>query len=697
MTPPTSMAAALRNMPSMSSTAQPFVPRNSSPAAVPGFMGQRGPGKGNVLRSPISTQQPLPQGQPLLQGQPQQGPTGQQQTPPQQQQQQQQQATQQALTQQLQQHLHAQLHAQLQQQQLDHSLPEGDDLLGMSAHGPADGSASPLLAAAAAAAAAGAAHSDGISSILERMASQSHAQASRPSPAQQTQPPAQQTGAQHGRGQAYAAQPHLLSHRGGRGRGVGPIGRNIAMYGRSRGKGRGQGSGQGGTNSLAPARVQQQAQFVSDRLRQELQTRSYLIQAQVNPMTENFGLPEILQHYHSLYPLEDLAQAEEQPSQVFGLCTSVVKAISMGGDGQAVALRRLSGRQLPPSAELLAAAQDVVEQWAVVAQHPGLVCPRQAFVSQELEFAPCLVFAHEYQPAAYTLEQAHMHPHSTNAGLMRNAPSEEQLWSYLTQLASALRVVHCAGLAVRTGSLMPSKVLLTSHATGRIRIGSLGILNTLQQDHGVLEEVQRLQQDDIAAVGHLMVMLAASAGAVPSLQHVAAHFTEQFASVLGSIEAGHIRDWHTLCSVLHEHAFEQLDRQAMHNDTLVGQLSRELENGRLLRLACRLAMVCERSTEEDLEAQWSETGDRYLLKLFRDFVFHQVTEEGAPVLEWGHVVEALNKLDAGVPEKVVLMSRDEASMMVVSYADLRRCLDSAYTELKTRANAAKRNRLGHHR
>ena len=54
------------------------------------------------------------------------------------------------------------------------------------------------------------------------------------------------------------------------------------------------------------------------------------------------------------------------------------------------------------------------------------------------------------------------------AGLMH---SDEQLWSYLTQLASALRVVHCAGLAVRTGSLMPSKVLLTSHATGRIRIG----------------------------------------------------------------------------------------------------------------------------------------------------------------------------------------------------------------------------------
>ena len=122
---------------------------------------------------------------------------------------------------------------------------------------------------------------------------------------------------------------------------------------------------------------------------------------------------------------------------------------------------------------------------------------------------------------------------------------------------------------------------------------------------------------------------------------------------------------------------------------------------------CRVA--CDGSSCPDLQGLpwslpivctptvWLPAGDRYLLKLFRDFVFHQVTEEGAPVLEWGHVVEALNKLDAGVPEKVVLMSRDEASMMVVSYADLRRCLDSAYTELKTRANAAKRNRLGHHR
>lgn len=43
-------------------------------------------------------------------------------------------------------------------------------------------------------------------------------------------------------------------------------------------------------------------------------------------------------------------------------------------------------------------------------------------------------------------------------------------------------------------------------------------------------------------------------------------------------------------------------------------------------------------------SHWSETGDRYLLKLFRDFVFHQADADGAPRLDWGHVVEALNKV-----------------------------------------------------
>lgn len=41
---------------------------------------------------------------------------------------------------------------------------------------------------------------------------------------------------------------------------------------------------------------------------------------------------------------------------------------------------------------------------------------------------------------------------------------------------------------------------------------------------------------------------------------------------------------------------------------------------------------------------WAETGDRYPLKLFRDYVFHQVDANGQPVLDLAHVIESLNKV-----------------------------------------------------
>ena len=62
-------------------------------------------------------------------------------------------------------------------------------------------------------------------------------------------------------------------------------------------------------------------------------------------------------------------------------------------------------------------------------------------------------------------------------------------------------------------------------------------------------------------------------------------------------------------------------------------------------------------------------------------VFHQADGAGNPVMDLGHVVTALNKLDAADEEKIVLSSRDGKSLMVVSYADVARCLNSAYHEL----------------
>ena len=42
---------------------------------------------------------------------------------------------------------------------------------------------------------------------------------------------------------------------------------------------------------------------------------------------------------------------------------------------------------------------------------------------------------------------------------------------------------------------------------------------------------------------------------------------------------------------------------------------------------------------------WSETGDRYILKLFRDFIFHSVGFNGEPIVDMGHIIQCLNKVN----------------------------------------------------
>lgn len=102
--------------------------------------------------------------------------------------------------------------------------------------------------------------------------------------------------------------------------------------------------------------------------------------------------------------------------------------------------------------------------------------------------------------------------------------------------------------------------------------------------------------------------------------------------------------------------YTQLDAAQIQSEVLENELAKELENGRLFRLLVKLATVNERP-ELNMDPSWAETGDRYMLKLFRDYVFHQVTADGRPWLDMAHVVACLNKLDTGSPDKVSIKKK----------------------------------------
>lgn len=115
-------------------------------------------------------------------------------------------------------------------------------------------------------------------------------------------------------------------------------------------------------------------------------------------------------------------------------------------------------------------------------------------------------------------------------------------------------------------------------------------------------------------------------------------------------------------------------------DKVNADVMREVENGRVARLMMKLATINERY-EFNGDQNWSENGERYILKLFRDYVFHQVDGNGNPVLDMGHMLRCLSKLEVGTEERICLTSRDEQTSFLVSYRELKKMLTTSFGEL----------------
>lgn len=102
-------------------------------------------------------------------------------------------------------------------------------------------------------------------------------------------------------------------------------------------------------------------------------------------------------------------------------------------------------------------ARGVVERWSTISMHPNVVAVRDAFVADDADGTSALHISHDYIAGAITAAHLHLMPSQSPSGLVINAPSAAQLWSYATQLTAAARAAHAAGLIIGPASLMPTK------------------------------------------------------------------------------------------------------------------------------------------------------------------------------------------------------------------------------------------------
>lgn len=396
-----------------------------------------------------------------------------------------------------------------------------------------------------------------------------------------------------------------------------------------------------------------------------------------------------------------------QQRSSFGYPTSIFRVTSTT-DGNLYCLRRIDSVRCVSHK----IAQTVMHQWMSNVSgrekhtsnagfdHPGVVRWYKCFLSQRAVF-----FVHQYHAGAVTLRERFFN-HAQGQGV----PLPESLvWSCLVQLVSAIRAVHGNNLAVRT--LQLNHILCTQEnimsvaSSGpyglpklRLRINCIGIIDVLEFE--ARKGLEELQNSDMRALG--CILLSMTTGTEINVNDIYRNNTaQQQAQILVEyfqfVQQNYSREMYVLVhSLLNPNtppnsvrsiatsmamrAFDELDGAHESIDEHSSALMGIYESGRALKLLLKLAYVNERP-EFGIDKNWSESGDCYILKLFRDFVFHQADGSGRPVMDAGHVVSSLNKLDAADEEKIVLTSRDGKNVLVVSFADVAWCLEKAYQEL----------------
>eukprot|EP00611_Tribonema_gayanum_P022935 TRINITY_DN4716_c0_g1_i1.p1 TRINITY_DN4716_c0_g1~~TRINITY_DN4716_c0_g1_i1.p1 ORF type:complete len:345 (+),score=100.41 TRINITY_DN4716_c0_g1_i1:459-1493(+) len=321
--------------------------------------------------------------------------------------------------------------------------------------------------------------------------------------------------------------------------------------------------------------------------------------------------------------------------------------------------------------------------WHGVSAHPGLVQLKEAFMYQG-----CAFFVEDYHPRAETLAQRYLERPG-------NLLPEGLLWSIGCQLLSAVRAVHMADARMACRHISPEHVLLLPG--GRIRINWAGVHNALEYEAlSTLPAAAAAGRDaDIKALACTVISVACRARVAPgapnlpgSLSFIKANYSPELWRFLYELSLRGVPLDQALVMAA-PHMADCLDASHHECDVLHSHLHGEYDNGRLLRLLLKLGAVNERpDTQRGVSGGgWSETGDRYVLKLFRDYCFHQVDETGAAHLDLGHMLQCLNKLDVGDPERILLTSRDQRNILVASYEDIKRCLEEAFNELCATGNA----------
>ena len=410
--------------------------------------------------------------------------------------------------------------------------------------------------------------------------------------------------------------------------------------------------------------------FIAEDIRQRLHDKNEAF-LRVFP---NSTLP-VVDFFHTLTPLQGISQSNQAH---YGHASTVYKAISER-DGKTYCLRRIHDLRVTSDTE--SALRSIRPNWNRV-KSSSVVTVHLAFTTPSFGDASVIIVS-DYHPASETIAEKYF-----NKPYLRPGRSlEDFMLNFIVQLAGGLNAIHSANLTARI--IDRTKILITDE--NHFRLNGCAIQDLLDASP---HDIRDLQRQDFQKCGKVILDLA---------QNLASHYgakgrgsdvisrtySERLVGIMSWFsDQSHSENQAPIESLLTRikaDTMDILDMSLKESDFYRAALGKELENSRLLRLQLKLDCLNERP-EYAHDRTWLNQGSRIVLPLFRDYVFHQVDAQGNPVADMGHMIACLNKLDVGVEEKITLTTRDEQSVIIVTYKELKQALESAWGELMRRTN-----------
>lgn len=334
------------------------------------------------------------------------------------------------------------------------------------------------------------------------------------------------------------------------------------------------------------------------------------------------------------------------------------------------------------------AIRSIRTRWSPIV-NSSVVSVHYAFTTTEFSDTSLIVVS-DYHPASIAVADkpsvnALPRPARQIALQQTPDPVEAIVMNYIVQIANGLKAIHSAGLAAR--SIDIRKVLVTDE--NRIRLNGCATEELFDQQPSSLDGMQR---QDFVDLGKFLQDVGKKHTGQPNSR---SKFSDPFLKL--SEHARSVIKWlldhdrednnqgiDVLLALISPNIADALDGSLRLDDELQINLSRELENSRIVRLMTKLNCLIERP-EHKHDRSYSSQGSRTDIALFRDYVFHQVDAQGNPVVNMGHILTCLNKLDVGVEEKIQLSTRDELTIIIVSYREVKTEIEKAWQDLMRRS------------